>query len=184
MARVEGTAEVIKLLKRVEPDLLKDMRKEMRSELKPLTSAIANSINSETTQRLMSRDYEMFHNGRTQWSGVRGGTSVLASSRKAIAKLTFTGRSGKVGFNYAELAGVRSRPPRRRSKGWYSTSVGYHSYDYAGQGDVFIERLSKDFAPGKPGRFAFGRFLKKRKEVDKQAQQVADRYNKKLNRLI
>jgi len=79
MARVEGVAEVTKLLKRFEPDVLKEMRKEFRVELKPIAQDIATSINSEITPRLQSRDYEMFHNGRTAWSGVRGGTSLLAS---------------------------------------------------------------------------------------------------------
>ena len=182
MARVEGVAEVTKLLKRFEPDVLKEMRKEFRVELKPIAQEIATSINSQVTPRLQSRDYEMFHNGRTSWNGVRGGTSLLASRTKSIAKLTFTGRSGKVGFDYAELAGIERRPPRARSKGWYSTSVGYHSYTYNGQGKVFNERLEKDF--GGPGRFAFVRYLKRRKEVDKKAQKVADRFIKRVNRLI
>jgi len=182
MARVEGVAEVVKLLKRFEPDVLKEMRKDMRSELKPLSNEIASQINTEVTSKLQSRDYEMFHNGRTAWNGVRAGTSLLASRRKSVAKLTFTGRSGDVGYNYAELAGIERRPPRARSKGWYSTTPGYHSYTYAGQGKVFNERLTTDF--GKPGRFAFKRFLKKRKEVDKKAQKVADRFVNRVNRLI
>ncbi len=182
MARVEGVAEVTKLLKRFERDVLKEMRKELRSDLKPLTNDISTDINSQVTSKLQSRDYQMFHNGRTAWNGVRGGTSLLASRTKSVAKLTFTGRAGEVGFNYAELAGIERRPPRSVSKGWYSTSVGYHSYTYAGQGLVFNERLKKDF--GKPGRFAFVRYLKKRKEVDKIAQKVADRYANRVNRLI
>jgi len=182
MARVEGVAQVTKLLKRFEPDVLKEMRKDFRSALKPLVQQITTGVNSEVTSKLQSRDYEMFHNGRTAWNGVRGGTSLLASRRKSVAKLTFTGRSGEVGYNYAELAGIERRPPRRVSKGWYSTTPGYHSYTYAGQGKVFNERLEKDF--GKPGRFAFKRFLKKRKEVDKQGQNIADRFIKRVNRLI
>jgi len=182
MARVEGVAEVTKLLKRFEPDVLKEMRKDLRTELKPISQEISTNINSEITSKLQSREYQMFHNGRTAWNGVRGGTSLLASRTKSVAKLTFTGRAGKVGFNYAELAGIERRPPRSRSKGWYSTSVGYHSYDYAGQGLVFNERLTRDF--GNAGRFAFVRFLKKRREVDKKAQKVADRFIKRVNRLI
>jgi len=182
MARVEGIAEVTKQLKRFEPDVLKEMRREFRSELKPIVKEITTSINSEVTSKLQSRDYQMFHNGRTAWNGVRGGTSITASRTKQVAKLTFNGRSGEVGFNYAELAGIERRPPRARSKGWYSTSVGYHSYDYAGQGLVFNERLEKDF--GGPGRFAFVRYLKKRKEVDKKGQKIADQFIKRVNRLI
>jgi len=75
MARVEGIAEVTKLLKRFEPDLLKEMRKDFRTELKPVVKDIVTGINSEVTSKLQSRDYQMFHNGRTAWSGVRGGTS-------------------------------------------------------------------------------------------------------------
>ena len=182
MTRVEGVAEVAKLLKRFEPDVLKEMRTEFRSELKPLAIEISNQINAEITPRLQSRDYEMFHNGRTAWNGVRGNTSITASSRKAVGKLIFTGVGGKLGFDYAELAGIERRPPRARSKGWYSTTPGYHSYTYAGQGKVFNERLTRDF--GKPGRFAFARFLKKRDEVDRKGQKIADKFIKRLNRLI
>lgn len=182
MARVEGVAEVANLLKRFEPDVLKELRKEFRSELKPLAGAIASRVNSEITPRLQSRDYEMFHNGRTAWNGVQGTTSVLASSRKTVAKMVFKGVGGELGFEYAELAGIERRPPRARSKGWYSTTPGYHSYTYAGQGKVFNERLTRDF--GKPGRFVFKRFLKNRDELDRKGQKVADKFSKRVNRLI
>ena len=181
MARVEGVAEVANLLRRFEPDILKELRREFRSDLKPLAENIASRVNSEITPRLQSRDYEMFHNGRTAWGGVSGTTSVTSSSRKTLVKMVFKGTNG-VGFEYAELAGIERRSPRRVSKGWYSTSVGYHSYTYAGQGKVFNDRLEKDF--GGPGRFVFVNFLKKRKEIDKKGQKIADDFSQRLNRLI
>ena len=184
MSSVTGVPEVMRLLKDIGSQttggLLKDLRADMRSALKPLTQKISTQINTSVTSKLQSRDYEMFHNGRTAWNGVQGGTSLLSSRRKSVAKLTFKGQGGEVGYNYAELAGIERRPPRSVSKGWYSTTPGYHSYTYAGQGKVFNERLTRDF--GKPGRFAFVRFIKQRKEVNKQAQKIADNYTEKLNR--
>lgn len=177
-SKITGTAEVIRYLRRYQPETLRAMRKDMRTDIRPIAAPIVSEINSTITNQLMSRDYEMFHNGRTQWTGARY-TPQVTSNRNGIVKLRFTGKKGGLGFDYAELAGVRRRPPRNRSKGWYSNAEGYHSYDYAGQGDVFINRLNKDF--GKPGRFAWIRIIKKRAEIDDKIRNIFDRYNIKLN---
>lgn len=179
---VENTAYVVSQLKQYRPESLKALRKSLRKEMKPLLNKITSQINAEVTSQLQSRDYEMFHGGRTSWNGVRGTMSVTSNKKGSMVKIVMTGRAGKLGFNYAELAGIERRPPRRKSKGWYSSSVGYHSYDYAGQGLVFNDRLTRDF--GKPGRFGWIRIVKSRKEIEKEMLQILDRYNVGLSRKL
>jgi len=179
---VEGIAYVVGQLKQYRPESLKALRKSLRKEMKPMLNKITSEINTEVSAELQSRDYEMFHNGRTSWNGVRASMSVTSNKKGDMVKIVMTGRGGKLGFNYAELAGIERRPPRKQSKGWYSTSVGYHSYDYAGQGLVFNERLTRDF--GKPGRFGWIRIVKRRKEIEKEIKQVLDRYNIGLSRKL
>lgn len=175
---VTGLAEVVRYLRRYDKDTLAAIRKDMRSEIKPIVAPILSEINTSVTSELMSKDYEMFHNGRTQWNGVRF-TPQITSNRSGIIKLKFTGRSGKLGYDYAELAGVRRRPPKKRSKGWYSNTPGYHSYDVNGQGDAFIDKLTGDF--GKPGRFAWIRIIKKRREINNKINMILRKYNIELN---
>jgi len=179
---VEGAAQVVAKLKQYRPEAVKALRKNLRKEMKPLLNKITGEINSTVTSELQSRDYEMFHNGRTSWNGVRATTSVTSNKKGSVVKIVMTGRGGKLGFNYAELAGIERRPPRKRSKGWYSSSPGYHSYDYAGQGLVFNERLTKDF--GKPGRFGWIRIIKRRKEIEREMQKIIDVFNVGLSRKI
>ena len=179
---VDGIAYTVKVIRNVERGLISELRKEIRKELRPMVNKITSEINSSVTSKLMSRDYEMFHNGRSSWNGVRGYATIKSTNKQNAAQLVFTGRNGKVGFDYAELAGIERRAPRKRSKGWYSSSPGYHSYTYNGQGLVFNDRLEKDF--GKPGRFAWIRVIKRRKEVEREFKQVIDKFTERISRKL
>lgn len=179
---VDGIAYTVSVLKKIDDDLIKQLRKDIKKDLSPMVGKITSEINSVVTNQLQSRDYEMFHNGRTSWNGVRGYATIKANKKENAAQLVFTGRNKKFGFDYAELAGIERRPPRRRSKGWYSTSVGYHSYDYAGQGKVFNDRLEKDF--GKPGRFAWIRVIKRRKEIEREFKQSIEKFTDRISRKL
>jgi len=82
------------------------------------------------------------------------------------------------GLIYAELAGIERRPPRAVSKGWGSSSVGYHSYTYNGQGKAFNKKLGSMF--GKPGRFLFKRVLRRKPEIEAKVKKVAEQFGIKL----
>lgn len=177
---VEGVAYVVAQLKQYRPESLKALRKSMRKDMKPILNEITSEINGTITNRLQMRDYEMFHGGRTAWNGVRASTSVTSNKKGSVVKIVMTGKAGKLGFNYAELAGIERRAPRRKSKGWYGT--GYRAYDYNGQGLVFNKRLEKDF--GKPGRFGWIRIVRRRKQIEKEMKKILETYNIGLNRRI
>lgn len=170
---IQGLSETIRFLRKYQPEVLKQLRKDIASEIKPLVTSSVEEVNSAVTSTLKSRDYQMFHNGRTAWNGVKY-TPQVTSNKRGIIKLKFTGKGGKLGYDYAELAGIERRPPRARSKGWGISTEGLRSYDYNGQGLTFNARLGRDF--GKPGRFMWIRIIKKRRLIDREIGQILKRY--------
>ena len=151
-----GSAEYIRELKNYEKNLLPALRKKLNSQLTP----ILNPIENKARISLRPKDL-IFIEGKG-----RGGDSL----------------DGAVGFEYAELAGIQRRPPRERSKGWGSSSVGYHSYTYNGQGFAFNRKLRKEF--GKPGRFLWKRVLKRKPDIEAKVQSVANDFGIKLSKRL
>jgi hypothetical protein len=174
---IKGARQTLQALKTYEPELFKELRKEMRSEINPIIKPIESQINSQITSQLRGvRRSGMFHDGRSRWEGmtatVRAGTGA-----KQLVWIQGNGKASSVGFEYAELAGIRRRPPRPVSKGWNETGVGYHSYIVNGQGDAFIRMLSSF---GKPGRFLFARVIKRRKEIERSVLKVSEKLDLKI----
>lgn len=186
-SRLEGSAETIYLLKTYEKDLFTELGKRLESQLRPIIGPIQGQINGVVTQQLKSRrDAGMFnHSGRTSWGGADIKVKVTPQPKNLIfieGKGKGSGDYAQVGFNYAELAGIRNRPPRPISKGWNETGYGgYHAYFVRGQGDGFIEMLSKY---GKPGRFLWKRVLNQKPKIEEKVLQIAELYNIKLNRRL
>lgn len=183
---LQGSAEVLRELRVYEKDLYKELGKNLQTQLKPIIGPIQGQINGSVTGQLKSRrNIGMFHDGRTQW----GGVIVKAKTSSNPKNLIFIEGKGKgadsldgaLGFEYAELAGIRRRGPRAMSKGWGSSGVGYHSYIQNGQGDGFINMLSKY---GGPGRFLWKRVLKRKPEIEDKVENIAQALNIKINRRI
>jgi hypothetical protein len=198
VVRVEGIKETVAELKKLEPGLIGEMRKEMRNISKPTISRVKANIpvisplNGGLRRTGMMRPYGGMntHAGRTRWDGVRVSTSFTpgkyakGKDTHPLISIVATGRRG-LGFDYAELAGVRRRPPRKTSKGWNSTSIGYHSYTVNGQGDAMIEKLNRSVPfRGKAGRFAFAVVLKERTQLEKDSLKVLTKYSDKVNQKL
>ena len=181
-SHMTGSAEYIRELKNYEQGLLPALRKNINSELAPILGPIESQINSSDTTKLKSALPGMFHNGRTQWGGVKVRARVSLRPKDLIfieGKGDSSGSlDGAVGFEYAELAGIERRAPRGVSKGWGSSSVGYHSYIYNGQGKAFNRKLGSAF--GKPGRFLFKRVLERKPEIESKVKAVAEQFGIKL----
>ena len=178
---IKGARETLQALKTYEPELFKELRKEMRGEVTPIIKPIEAQINASVTNQLRSvRKTGMFHDGRSRWEGVT--TSVrTGTGAKQLVWIQGKGRSSTVGFEYAELAGIRRRPPRPVSKGWNDTSVGWRSYIVNGQGDAFIRMLSEF---GKPGRFLFSRVIKRRREIEGKVLKVSEKLDLRITRKL
>ena len=177
---LSGSSETIKVLKQLEPDLYKELRKKVSSELKPILNPIKSEINSSVTAEMKEKMPGMFHNGRSAWSGVNITARVTTRPRDLIF-INATGRKGQVGFDYAELAGIRRRGPRRMSKP-YTLNGATRRHAVNGQGDAMISKLQRDF--GKPGRFAFVRVLRRKPEIERKVQDIADGFGIKLSRRL
>ena len=179
----------MKVLKQLEPDLFKEIRKKVVSDLKPILNPIQGEINSQVTQEMRStmrsskrpgQESGFFHNGRSAWSGARLSPRVTTKANELIF-INATGQKGQVGFDYAELAGIRRRPARRQSRS-YTRNGETRRHTVNGQGDAMIAKLSTEF--GKPGRFAWIRVLKRKPEIEGKVQNIADDYGIKLSRRL
>lgn len=177
---LSGSSETLKIIKDIEPELFKEIRKSVNSELKPILNPIEGEINSQVTQSVRAEMKGMFHNGRSAWNGARLTARVSTRPRELIF-INATGISSQFGFDYAELAGIRRRPPRSRSK-QYMINGQPRTHAVRGQGDAFISKLQTEF--GKPGRFAWIRVLKRKPEIENKVQDVADKFGVKLSRRL
>ena len=183
---LSGDKEVMRALKDAEKRLLPELRKALNSELSPILSPIESQINSSDTSKLKSQMPGMFHDGRTQWGGVTVRARVSLRPKDLIfieGKGAGKGSlDGAVGFEYAELAGIERRAPRAISKGWGSSSVGYHSYIYNGQGKAFNAKLGSAF--GKPGRFLWTKVLKRKPEIEAKVQRISEQFGIAISRKL
>jgi hypothetical protein len=122
----------------------------------------------------------MFHQGRSSWNGARL-TARVSVNPKDLITVTATGRSSAFGFDYAELAGIRRRPARRKSR-TYTKNGRATSHAVNGQGDAFISKLNTEF--GKPGRFAWIRVLKRKPQIEEKTQIITDAFGIKVSRRL
>jgi len=175
-----GSSEAIRELKKYEPELYKELRKKLNTDLNPIIKPIQGEINSEITNSLKSSMPGLFHNGRSSWSGATM-TSRVSTNPKNLISITAAGRSGKVGFNYAELAGIQRRRPRPISRE-YTKNGRTMRHRVNGQGIAFNEKLRSEF--GKPGRFAWIRVLRKKPMIENKIERIATSYGIALSRRL
>jgi hypothetical protein len=190
--RIDGLEQALSILKRVEPDSIKAIRAEIRGVIQ--ASGAVSKIRSRTpTVAPLSG---MNNNGPVKWAGVR---SITVSSLSRItgftkvanqvplAEIKATGGPNSLGFDYAELAGIRRRPPRDRSKIRGGTTRGTVKGDGSmalrGQGDNFIRYLEQRHGKT-PGRFAFRAVFETRKQIMAGIQMTLDKYAESVNRKL
>jgi hypothetical protein len=190
--RLIGLESVLAELKKVEPDSLSAIRKEIRQIV--TTSGVVSKIRARTPS--IAPLSGMVHNGPTKWGGVKSvGVSTLSRitgystgyKTVPLVRITASGGNDSLGFDYAELAGIRRKPPRARSKirggTLRGTQKGDGSMALNGQGDNFI-RVLEDRNGKTPGRFAFRSVFETRGNIMAGIQQTLDRYAEKVNRKL
>lgn len=175
---LHGSAEAFKMLKELEPEVFKAVKQAMRVEINPIIKPIQSKINSQITASMRENVRGMFHSGKTSWDGVSINTRVSTRPRDLIF-LNATGMRGSLGYNYTELAGIRRRPPRTRSKP-YTRNGATRTHKIAGQGDALIEKLNEKY--GKPGRFVWIRVVKDKPKIEDKIQQVTNDLGIKISR--
>lgn len=152
----------IQTLRGIDRRIANDLRKELRGKIQPYAQSIANAVPATPQLRGMR------HEGVTRWQGKPKAsvsfTPGKSRSGNRLLSIKLTGGSagrGPLGFDYAELAGIRRRAPKPFSKVYQREGLN-QQHRVAGQGDAMIEKL-RQLNPirGKAGYFAFNEALQK-----------------------
>jgi len=184
---VTGLQSAIRELNQIDRGIVKQLRKDLKSELTGEAKELAASVPASPPP--MSG---FNHKGRTRWNGAKGSVSVAPSRiRKGknthpIVTIRLTGKGNSVGFDVAEMAGLRNlrwsvsqtKSSTRNGQPWERS----HSRK---QGKKFVQSLQASATfKFKGGRFAYGFFLRQRKGINKKAVKVMDRFAKKFNKKV
>lgn len=189
----KGAKETAKALQEADRNAIKLLRNKLKTELLPEANSIVSEIPAVAPIKGMART-----NGRTRWLQPKATIAFTPGSVRGFRGAQFSplvtikvqSPKDAVGFEMAELAGIRRHPPRRRSKIPNSSSYGKErgdgSYLNNGQGDNFIAALERAKPiKGRAGRFAFDIFIRKRKVMETKAANILDNYFKKtLERIV
>jgi len=154
----------IRELKTIDPKSVSLLRVKLRAGLAPVVAKIQADVPKEAPLSGMNS------RGGTKWKHINKPkvefTPGFSKKRtNSLLRITVTGGKNKLGFDYAELAGIRrlpgatvSKPYTRRVKGGGRSREMTHRV--TGQGDAFIRGLNADKPiRGKAGRYAYDSFL-------------------------
>lgn len=158
----------IKTLRGIDRRILNELRGELRGKIQPYANSIANAVPAAPQLRGMR------HEGVTRWGGKPKATVSFtpgkSRSGNRLLSIKLTGGSagrGPLGFDYAELAGIRSRAPKPVSKVYQREGLN-QQHRVNGQGDAMIAKLRRaNPIRGKAGYFAFNEALQKYELLEK-----------------
>jgi len=185
---------VIRELKDIDDKSVRALRSKLKVGLLPYAAQIQADIPKEAPLSGMQRSRSGRQvRGRTRWRGInkpvisfypgkskRGGSNLLV--------ITVTGGKRGLGFDYAELAGIRSRPGATESKTYQRRTRGggmsrEMSHRVTSQGDHFIEELQRAKPiKGKAGRYAYDSFLKQKPAIVETARIIINSFMGEYNR--
>jgi hypothetical protein len=111
---------VLAELRRVDPNLRKELQKEMRSGLKPIVSKLQAGIPKESP---LSGFANVAGGGRWAWGAVTGRTQTPLGKRAKkpgfypVVSMSFRSRGSVAGFEILELAGSKSTGSTPQGRG-------------------------------------------------------------------
>jgi len=183
-----GVKETIALMRKVEPEMLKDLRKNIRTIVNPAVLAIKSG--SPKVAPLSG----MANNGRTAYSTPKVSVSItpgqrsrgLGSTTSNLVSITATG-SGKVyGFDISDMAGRANNAGKyRQTRKFVDPRTGdIVRRRINGQGQNLINVLNARFGPA--SRFVYRNLEDKlpaiRREVAATIERTMDEFTRKLKR--
>lgn len=192
---IKNVDEVVRELKQFEDKAIASLRSDLKVRLNPIASMVASQIPRESPLRPSRKPNGtlkgggMNHRGATRWRGVNKPVVQFTPGRRRdksykLVNIAMTGGKRGLGFDYAELAGIRRRSPRPISKPYQRRGDGVvRQHRINGQGDGLIKALREQVGEA-PGRFAFIRFLRKRPELTAIALRTINEAAEKVNRKI
>jgi hypothetical protein len=169
-------------LRQVDRKVYNELRRELRGKIDPYAESIRQSIPSQAPISGMNRT-----NGITRWEGKpRKTVSFTTGARRgSLLKIILTGgtrAAGPLGFDYAEVAGIRRRPPRPYTRPYDRGGYSGIQHRVNGQGDAMSRAIRRRKPiPGKAGYFAFDNALQKYPLLRKIAELSLARYVARVN---
>ena len=157
---VEGVQDTINILRRIEPEAIKELRRDIKNDAG--LNAAASSIRSEIPP-IAPLSGMMSHNGRTSYK-IPTVKPVLSPPRKTL-------RTGE-----ASLITLVTTPPR--------DGVGFTIVDMAGRGGPGRNARGRAMLANlaaKASRFVYPGFEKKEQNVEDGIQKILDKYAAKAN---
>lgn len=176
-------------LKKIEDKSVRYLRTALRVGLQPYALEIQSAIPKAPPIRGMA------HRGRTKWRGINKPVIKFLPGRSKrsgtnLLMITVTGGKRGLGFDYAELAGIRSRPAALRSKTYTRRTrnggvTREMSHRVTTQGDELIKKLNQ-VKPirGKAGRYAYDEFIKMRPAIVETSRTIINKFMESYNRRL
>ena len=182
--RPQGVAQVTRDLRKIDRGSLNALRKDMRGSIMGIAKEIAGEVPAQAPISGMQD-----HNGVTRWGGIpRASVSFTpGNSRRGgnrLLSMKFSGGKGKLGFDYAELAGVGKRPGATRSKSYSRNGSIPFRHNVTTQGDKFKSAIAErvGLAKGKTGFFVFDAAMKKHGRIEGIGKRAIDKYMRDASR--
>lgn len=164
-------------LKTLDKKSVTALRAGLRVGLQPYVAQIQAAVPKEAPLSGMQRTRKgNAVRGRTRWRGINKPVIKFLPGRSRrsgtnLLMITVTGGKRGLGFDYVELAGIRSRPGAKTSRPYTRRVRGggvtrEMTHRVTGQGDHFISMLEeRKPIKGKAGRYAYDEFIKMRPAV-------------------
>ena len=177
---------MVRELKTIDDKSVRALRTGLKVGLQPVAASIQAAI--PKTPPLSG----MNHRGRTKWRGankpvIRFMPGRSRSGGSNLLVITVTGGKRGVGFDMAELAGIRSRPGATRSRTYTRRVPGggisrEMSHRVTSQGDTFIQKLNeRKPIRGVAGRYAYDAFLKMKPSIVETSRLIINQFMASYN---
>lgn len=183
-----GVKETIREMRKVEPEMLKDLRKSIRQITQPAVSAIKS--NSPKVAPLSG----MANNGRTGYTTPKVSIQITPGARSGFGRttanlvsITATGSGKQYGFDIADIAGRANQDGKyTQTRQFVDPRTGnIVRRRINGQGTNLIKVLNSRYK-NPPSRFVYGSIEDKlpaiRREVGNVIERTMDSFTRRLNK--
>lgn len=171
---------VLAELRKIDPNLRKELQREMKTEVKPLLNRLKVGIPSSSPLSGFARANPVRRDGKpnyARWATVNGTVRTPLSKRAKkpgfypVVSLRFRSRKGNAGFEIMELAG--------------SKNLGRSRSGLTPQGRAMISALNSRYPmQGGLGRFVIPQFRESGGDATRAAKQVLEKFAAKVNRRL
>ena len=158
----ENVAETFRVLRKIDSDLVKELRKELQSDLKPLAKAIAAKYPSQPTLSGFEQAY-----GRWGWDRVTGTVKITpGKTRKGAGRTNLVSLS----MNY------------KTATPFVLDMIGRRNFGISPQGKALYVAIDDQFSGWfKGGRIFYKPFKESREKVVNAAEQTINRWSVKVS---